>query len=159
MRRKRLDHMDCSIARSLDVVGDPWTVLIVRDALLGVTRFDDFSTRLGVPRATLAARLDALVDAGVMTGERYQDHPPRREYRLTRKGRALLPVVLTLMQWGDTWLRDDDPPTTIVDVDTGRSVSPALVDLASGRPLSELRLRARGEVTTGIRGDDGAASL
>ena len=119
MRRKPLDRMDCSIAKALDIVGDPWTMLILRDALLGVKRFETFSTRLGIPRATLSARLDHLCERGVLEQRRYQDRPERVEYVLTPKGRALRPVVVTLMQWGDQWVRDDDPPTTIVDTDTG----------------------------------------
>jgi DNA-binding HxlR family transcriptional regulator len=150
MRRKQLDRMDCSIAKALDVVGDPWTMLILRDALLGVKRFEAFSTRLGIPRATLSARLDQLCARGVLERRRYQERPERVEYVLTAKGRALRPVVVTLMQWGDQWVRDDDPPTTIVDSDTGALVDPVLVDRGSGVPLDELRLRARGRVTNGL---------
>jgi DNA-binding HxlR family transcriptional regulator len=142
--------MDCSIAKALDVVGDPWTMLILRDALLGVKRFEAFSTRLGIPRATLAARLDHLCERGVLEQRRYQERPDRVEYVLTAKGRALRPVVVTLMQWGDQWVRDDDPPTTIVDTATGALVDPVLVDRASGTPLDALRLRARGRVTNGL---------
>jgi DNA-binding HxlR family transcriptional regulator len=151
MRRKHLDQMSCSIAKALDVVGDPWTLLIVRDALLGVTRFEDFSTRLGIPRATLAARLDHLCDAGVLDRVEYQERPPRAEYRLTAKGRALRPVVLMLMQWGDQWVRTDAPPTTLVDADDGHIVEPVLVDQQTGRPLDDLRLRAEGAVSHNIR--------
>jgi DNA-binding HxlR family transcriptional regulator len=150
MRRKPLDRMDCSIAKALDIVGDPWTMLILRDALLGVKRFETFSTRLGIPRATLSARLDHLCERGVLEQRRYQDRPERVEYVLTAKGRALRPVVVTLMQWGDQWVRDDDPPTTIVDTDTGAVVDPVLVDRSSGTPLDDLRLRAQGGVTTGL---------
>lgn len=150
MRRKQLDRMDCSIAKALDIVGDPWTMLIMRDALLGVKRFEGFSTRLGIPRATLSARLDHLCERGVLEQRRYQERPERVEYVLTPKGRALRPVVLTLMQWGDQWVRDDEPPTTIVDTDTGAVVDPVLVDRSSGVALDELRLRARGRVTSGL---------
>lgn len=150
MRRKRLDQMDCSIAKALDVVGDPWTMLIIRDALLGVTRFEDFSSRLGVPRATLAARLDGLVERGVMERVAYQEKPPRDEYRLTAKGRALWPVTVTLMRWGDEWVRDDQPPTRLVETETGRVVEPVLTDRRTGVPLDELRVRAKGPVVDGI---------
>ena len=142
MKRKPLDRMDCSIAKALDIVGDPWTMLILRDALLGVKRFETFSTRLGIPRATLSARLDHLCERGVLEQRPYQDRPERVEYVLTSKGRALRPVVVTLMQWGDQWVRDDDPPTTIVDTDTGAVVDPVLVDRHSGTPLDALRLQA-----------------
>ncbi len=150
MRRKPLDSMDCSIAKALDIVGDPWTMLILRDALLGVKRFESFSARLGIPRATLSTRLDHLCDRGVLEHRRYQERPERVEYVLTAKGRALRPVVLTLMQWGDQWVRGDDPPTTIIDTDTGSVVDPVLVDRSSGIPLDDLRIRARGRVTIGL---------
>jgi DNA-binding HxlR family transcriptional regulator len=150
VRRKPLDQMQCSIAKALDVVGDPWTMLILRDALLGVTRFDDFSSRLGIPRATLSARLDRLCESGVLDKVPYRDNPPRSEYVLTAKGRALQPVVLTLMRWGDEWQRDDQPPTRLIDAGTGRPIDPVLVDRETGRPLSELAVRAVGPVTEGI---------
>jgi DNA-binding HxlR family transcriptional regulator len=150
VRRKQLDHMQCSIAKALDVVGDPWTMLILRDALLGVTRFEEFFIRLGVPRATLTARLDHLCATGVLERRRYQDRPPRDEYVLTDKGRALRPVVLTLMRWGDEWIRDDDPPTHLVDEATGARIDPVLVDRTTGTPLDDLHVRAIGRVTDGI---------
>lgn len=146
MRRKRLDRMNCSIARALDVVGDPWTMLIVRDALLGVTRFEELQARLEIPRATLTARLEQLCRAGILERRAYQDHPPREEYRVTAKGRGLRPVVITLMQWGDRWARDDPPPTRLVDAATGRKIEPTLVDGVSGAPLDGLTIRAVGPV-------------
>ena len=152
MRRTQLDENPCSIAKALDVVGDPWTMLILRDALLGVTRFEDFTTRLGIPRATLTARLDHLCEREVLEKVPYQDHPPRSEYLLTPKGEALRPVVVLLMRWGDEWLRDDDPPTRLEEVDTGRPVDPVVVDRATGIPLDALEVRAVGPVTTGIAG-------
>jgi DNA-binding HxlR family transcriptional regulator len=154
VRRKPLDDMTCSIAKALDVVGDPWTMLILRDALLGVTRFEDFSERLGIPRATLTARLDRLCDTGVLERRPYQERPPRSEYVLTPKGRGLQPVVLTLMQWGDRWVRDDEPPTRLTHAGTGHPIEPVLVDRRTGTPLDELSVRAVGEVTHGIRRHD-----
>jgi DNA-binding HxlR family transcriptional regulator len=150
VRRKPLAHLSCSIAKAMDVIGDSWTVLIVRDALLGVTRFEDFQARLGIPRATLASRLDHLVDRGLLDRVRYRERPPRYEYRLTAAGRASRPVIVTLMTWGDQWLRDDQPPTTLIDADTGETIDPVLVDARTGRPLDELATRAVGEVTRGI---------
>lgn len=149
MRRKNLDQMQCSIAKALDVVGDPWTMLILRDALLGVTRFDDLVARLGIPRATLAARLEQLRGAGVFEKRQYEERPPRFEYLLTEKGRALQSVVLMLMRWGDQWVRDDEPPTRLVDGTTGAAIDPVLVDRSSGRTLAELDVRAVGPVTRG----------
>ena len=150
MRRKSLDEMSCSIAKALDVVGDPWTLLILRDALLGVTRFEDFSRRLGIPRATLNARLDQLCDRDVLERRVYQARPKRSEYVLTEKGRALRPTVVTMMLWGDRWARVDDPPTILVDAESGRVLEPVLVDRESGVPLDDLAVRAVGPVVEGI---------
>lgn len=149
MRRKPLSYMQCSIAKALDVVGDQWTMLILRDALQGVTRFDELATRLDIPRATLTARLDHLCASGVLERRRYQERPPRHEYVVTDKGRALRPVVVTLMQWGDEWVRHDDPPTHLVDESTGARIDPVLVDRSTGIPLDEMQVRAIGEVADG----------
>ncbi len=150
MRRKPLDQMPCSIARALDVLGDPWTLLIVRDLHLGVRRFEELSDRLGIPRATLTTRLTLLTDAGVVEKVPYQDGPPRSEYLLTAKGLATHPVVVTLLQWGDDWLRDDEPPSRLVEAATGRRVDPVLVDRATGVPLDELGVRVVGPVADGV---------
>ncbi|GHE62495.1 HxlR family transcriptional regulator [Streptomyces vinaceus] len=103
-QRTHLDDADCAIAQALDVVGDWWTLLIVRDAARGVHRFDAFQRELGVSRKVLAERLKLLVEAGVLTREPYQERPVRHEYRLTPRGRGLLPVLVALQDWGDTWV-------------------------------------------------------
>ena len=108
MQRKTFDDMNCSVARTLDVVGEWWTLLIVRDALLGVTRFDEFHDRLGISRNVLAVRLDKLVDEGIFERVPYQERPLRHEYRLTRKGVALWPVLTALREWGDRWVVGED---------------------------------------------------
>jgi DNA-binding HxlR family transcriptional regulator len=100
-RTANYSNEHCSVAAALQVVGDPWTLLIVRDAFFGVRRFDDWQARLGVARNVLAARLKTLVEQGVMETRLYSEHPPRKDYVLTRKGRDLLPVILTLKAWGD----------------------------------------------------------
>ena len=146
MRRRPTADMACSVAKASDVIGDPWTLLVLRDALLGVRRFDDWVDRLGIPRATLSARLSHLVHHGVLARDGEQ-------YVLTAKGRALQPVIIAVMQWGDRWQRDDDPPTTFVDDDSGRIIEPVLVDRSTSTPLEQIRLRAVGEVTRGIRPD------
>jgi DNA-binding HxlR family transcriptional regulator len=143
MKRKSFGHMNCSIAQTLDVVGDPWTLLIVRDALFGTTRFDDFQRSLGIPRATLAARLETLVEHGVMERRTDQARPWRHDYVLTDKGRDLRGVMISLLQWGDEWSALPEPPVTLVDADTGAVIEPVCVDSASGRPLSELRVTRR----------------
>ena len=126
-RTTRLDTMRCSVARTLDVIGEWWTMLIMRDAFKGVTRFEDFHRNLGIARTVLSARLDRLVEAGIFIRRQYSDHPPRSEYLLTEKGRDLFPVLVTLMQWGDRWTADDDgPPLRLVHEPCGYATSPRL---------------------------------
>jgi DNA-binding HxlR family transcriptional regulator len=108
--RRDYEGQDCSIARALEVVGERWTLLIVRDVFLGVRRFDDFQRSLGIARNVLANRLDRLVEAGIFERRRYQERPPRYEYRLTERGRDLYPVVFSLMRWGDKHAAPDGPP-------------------------------------------------
>ncbi|WP_369379978.1 winged helix-turn-helix transcriptional regulator [Streptomyces sp. cg36] len=103
-QRTRLHDEHCAIAQALDVVGDWWTLLIVRDAARGVHRFDALQRELGMSRKVLAERLKLLVETEVLTREPYQDRPVRYEYRLTPRGRALLPVLIALQDWGDTWV-------------------------------------------------------
>ncbi|HEY0573299.1 MAG TPA: helix-turn-helix domain-containing protein [Pseudonocardia sp.] len=98
------DAQVCSLARALEIVGERWTLLIVRDALLGLTRFEQFSESLGLARTVLTDRLGRLVEAGVLERVRYQRRPERHEYRLTERGRGLGVPVLALMQWGDAHL-------------------------------------------------------
>jgi DNA-binding HxlR family transcriptional regulator len=113
MRRTSFEDMRCSVAQCLEVVGDWWSLLIIRDAFLGVTRFDDFQDRLGISRNVLNQRLIHLVDKGVLTRVPYQDRPPRYDYRLTEKGRDLWMVVTAMRQWGDRWAAPDGPPLQV----------------------------------------------
>ncbi|MEU6844762.1 helix-turn-helix domain-containing protein [Streptomyces sp. NPDC046716] len=91
---------ECSIARALEIVGERWTLLVVRDALYGVRRYNDFLVHLGIPRAVLASRLQALTGAGILEKRRYQESPPRDEYVVTGRGRELWPVLRSLSAWG-----------------------------------------------------------
>ena len=95
--------MNCSVAQTLEVVGEWWSMLIVRDAFLGVRRFDQFQRRLGISRNILQQRLNRLVEAGVLARVQYSERPPRFEYRLTDKGRDLWPVLTAMRQWGDKY--------------------------------------------------------
>lgn len=104
----------CSIAASLEVLGERWTLLVVRDALLGLRRFDDFQRSLGVARNVLADRLKRLVDTGVLDRVRYQERPERYEYQLTAMGQTLAVPVVALMQWGDRHLAGPDGPPRVV---------------------------------------------
>jgi DNA-binding HxlR family transcriptional regulator len=106
--------MNCSVAQCLEVVGEWWSMLILRDAFLGVTRFDDFQARLGISRNVLNQRLSRLVDEGVLDRVPYQEHPPRSDYRLTDKGRDLWPVLTAMRQWGDQWAAPDGPRVQLV---------------------------------------------
>jgi DNA-binding HxlR family transcriptional regulator len=143
MRRSSWSGVDCSIAQTLDVVGDPWTLLVVRDAFFGLRRFEDFRRSLGIPRATLSTRLATLVDHGVMTTREYSEQPVRHEYVLTAKGRSLGPILVAMLQWGDEWSAPDGPPVTLVDADSGESLTPVYVDERTGRPLHDLRIERR----------------
>jgi DNA-binding HxlR family transcriptional regulator len=107
MRNTSLAGMACPAARSLDVVGEWWTLLIIRDALRGARRFDDFK-QTGISDNILTARLKRLVQAGIFQRSRYQQRPDRYEYLLTAKGRALGPVVAALRDWGANWTEGPD---------------------------------------------------
>lgn len=152
VRRTRFDDWDCSIARAVDVLGDWWTPLVIRSAFLGARRFEEFTAALGIPRNVLTARLNRLVDESIMTRVAYQDRSVRHEYRLTEKGVGLYPVIVMLMQWGNTWLDwdGDEPPVQLVDRETGEVVEPVLVDARTGKPLDPRRTSAayaRGDAT------------
>jgi DNA-binding HxlR family transcriptional regulator len=101
MKWNDLSSENCSLARSLAVVGDRWTLLILRDAFLGIRRFDDFQSSTGIARRVLTERLTKLVDDGILERRLYQERPTRNEYRLTAKGLDLYPVILALVHWGD----------------------------------------------------------
>lgn len=114
MQRTSFRDVNCSIAQCLEVVGDWWTLLIVRDALFGVSRFDDFQARLGISRNVLNQRLNRLVAEGVLERVPYQDHPPRYDYRPTAKGVDLWTVLTAMRQWGDRWAAPGGPPVEAV---------------------------------------------
>ena len=117
----------CSVARALEVVGERWTLLILRDAILGVRRFEDFKQSLGLARSVLTARLDRLVTDGVLERRRYQRSPDRFEYVLTTKGRGLAPVIFHLMKWGDAhYPTKAGPPRLTLHKGCGGKVDAAL---------------------------------
>lgn len=117
-----LSDFECSVARTLDLVGDKWTLLVIRDAFYGVRRFEDFTRDLGIARNVLTDRLGRLVEAEILEKQQYEQRPPRHEYRLTRKGRELFGVLLTLMHWGDTWApADEGPPVDLIHHDCGEA--------------------------------------
>jgi DNA-binding HxlR family transcriptional regulator len=142
MRRTSFETLQCPIARSLERVGEWWSILILRDALLGATRFDQFQKSLGIAPNILTRRLVALVEAGMFEKHRYSDHPPRDEYRLTERGRDFRSVIWALLAWGNRHLAPEGPSVLIVDADTGALADPVLVDRASLRPLKAPAFRA-----------------
>ena len=113
MRWQDIDQQVCAVARTLAVVGDRWTLLILRDAFMGTRRFEDFQRQLGVSRHRLSDRLNKLVEAEIFRREPYQQRPLRHEYRLTRKGLALYPVMMELAQWGNEWADDGNGPPVV----------------------------------------------
>ncbi|MGW2235865.1 winged helix-turn-helix transcriptional regulator [Streptomyces sp. NPDC001759] len=136
-RRTSLEDATCAIAQALDVVGDWWTLLIVRDTARGVHRFDALQAELGVSRKVLTERLRLLVEADVLTRVPYQERPPRYEYRLTPRGRALLPVLVALQDWGDTWVLGDGSTTATAEE---ASAEARRVHELVGTRVPELRL-------------------
>lgn len=125
----------CSIARTLDIVGEKWALLAVREVFLGDRRFDEMVRRTGAPRDTLAARLHTLVGAGILERRRYSEHPARFEYYLTDAGRDLYPVIMTLMRWGDQYLAGQAGPPLVLEHHCGHEVTAELVCQACGEPL------------------------
>jgi DNA-binding HxlR family transcriptional regulator len=135
--------MHCSVAQALEVVGEWWTLLILRDAFFGFSRFEDFCGRLGISRNILTARLDKLVEAGVLERRPYQEHPPRYDYVLTQKGRELWPVLETLRQWGDRWSPPEGgPPFKLRHETCGEIVHAQLCCDHCGEPLTLSTVRA-----------------
>jgi len=136
MRWTEIDQQVCSVARALSVVGERWTLLILRDAFLGTRRFDQFQANLGVTRHRLSERLSKLVEQGVLVKVPYQDRPVRYEYRLTRKGLGLYPVLMSLARWGDDWMADDSgPPLEYVHQGCGQKTIPVMTCSECGDAL------------------------
>jgi DNA-binding HxlR family transcriptional regulator len=143
MRWGDVGSLRCSVARSLSVVGDRWTLLVLRDAFLGARRFGDFGA-VGLTRHRLADRLRRLVAAGVLERVRYQERPSRFEYRLTEKGRDLYPVIVALVRWGDRWMAGDDgPPVVLIHRACGHTVMPQLACPHCARPVTARDMRAQ----------------
>ena len=137
MQRKRFDKMSCPIARSLERVGEWWSMLIMRDALHGMTRFDEFQNNLGIAPNMLTRRLNSLVEAGLLERRRYSEHPPRHEYVPTARGRDFRPVLVSLLAWGNKHFAPEGPSVILLNRKTGAAVDPFLADPATGRPVDE----------------------
>jgi DNA-binding HxlR family transcriptional regulator len=136
MRHKSFEGMNCPIALTLEEVGEWWSLLIIRDALHGLTRFDEFQQSLGISPNSLTRRLNELCDAGLLTRHRYSDRPPRDEYRLTTRGQDLQPVIESLAAWGRRHVTHQQGAVRLLDVTTGAETDLALVDRNTGRTLN-----------------------
>lgn len=136
MKRTPFATWPCGIARTVDLVGDWWTPLVLREAYYGVRRFDDFQRVLEIGRNVLTQRLNRLVDDGMLDRVPYQAHPPRHEYRLTDKGRDFFPVLAAMMSWGNRWLSDEDgPPVVLRHEPCGHEAEAVVVCSACGEPM------------------------
>jgi DNA-binding HxlR family transcriptional regulator len=135
MQHKGFDKMQCPIARSLDRVGEWWSILILRDAFKGVSRFDQFQKSLGIAPNMLTRRLNTLVDSGLLERRLYSEKPPRHEYVLTDRGRDFRPVLWALVAWGNKHFPPEGETVVVVDAETGEHADPVLVDSRSGRVL------------------------
>jgi DNA-binding HxlR family transcriptional regulator len=143
--------MRCSLARALELIGDWWSPLIVRDLFLGVARFDELIEDLGISRNLLTRRLNALVDNGILERKAYQDRPARYEYVLTEAGRDLVPAILALTAWGERWARPKEgSPILFVHTDCGHQFRPQVACAACGGEI-------RAETVMALPGPGGAA--
>ncbi|HJY47662.1 MAG TPA: helix-turn-helix domain-containing protein [Stellaceae bacterium] len=136
MQRKSYGNMKCPIARSLDRVGEWWSILILRDAFYGLRRFDEFQKSLGVAPNILTRRLNRLVESGLLERRPYSEHPPRDEYVLTERGRDFRPVLLALLAWGNRHFALEGAAVQLVNTRTGALVEPMLVDGATGEQIA-----------------------
>jgi DNA-binding HxlR family transcriptional regulator len=138
------------VARTLEIVGEKWALLAIREVFLGNRRFDEMVRRTGAPRDTLAARLRSLVAAGILERRQYSDHPARFEYFLTEAGKDLNPVIVTLREWGDRHLADEDGPPAIFEHDCGHTLVTRLVCDSCGQPIGR---GTRLKFARGLEGD------
>ena len=137
MRRTSFSDMPCSIARTLEVVGDWWTLLIVREAFFGRRRFGEFEKALGIAPNVLAQRLGKLVEGGILTVSAESQNGRALAYRLSPKGRDLFPILVAMVQWGDAhgdW--PEGPPVRIVERRTGREIAPLVMRNQEGQALA-----------------------
>ncbi len=136
MERKSFAQMDCSVAQCLEVVGEWWSLLVLRDIFLGIRRFDRLQRHLGIARNVLQQRLEHLVDRGVLERRQYEEHPPRYEYHLTQAGRDLWPVLNAMRTWGDRYAAPDGPPLQLVHRGCGKTTEVDLVCRECGETLT-----------------------
>jgi len=142
MQRTSFGNMQCPIARSLERVGEWWSILILRDAFHGLTQFDQFQKSLGIAPNMLTRRLNALVENDLLEKRLYQQHPPRYEYVLTERGRDFRPVLWVLLAWGNRHFAPEGPSVVVVDAATGEPADPVLIDRNSGKVMTAATFRS-----------------
>jgi DNA-binding HxlR family transcriptional regulator len=142
MQRKSFGDMPCPIARSLERVGEWWSILILRDAFHGLTRFDQFQRSLEIAPNMLTRRLNGLVESGLLERRRYSARPPRDEYVLTPRGRDFRPVLWALLTWGNKHFAPEGKSVVLIDGATGEEADPMMVDRVSGKPIVEPGFRS-----------------
>ena len=161
VKRSSVGHFPCSIARSLDIVGEWWTPLILRDVFTGLRRFEEIQADLGIARNILSDRLSTLVDRGVLEKQRYQEAPDRYEYRLTEMGRELSPILVALMRWGDHYLAGEaGPPTLLVHKTCGHELRQGFYCASCRQTFSPADISSRpGPAATGAPDSAAAGHL
>lgn len=137
MQRKTFGHLQCPIARGLDRVGEWWSIMILRDAFHGLTRFDEFQKSLEIAPNMLTRRLASLVEEGLLERRQYSEKPPRFEYLLTPRGRDFHPVMVALLAWSNRHFAEEGIAVDLVDAATGIPAEPVLVDRKSGREINQ----------------------
>ena len=137
MRRAVFANSQCPVARSLGCFGDAWSMLILRDAFYGMTRFDEWERSLGIAPNILTVRLKALVEDGLLERRRYSERPPRDEYCLTEAGRDAHSIIVALLVWGNRHLAPEGPSIVVLNSETGEVAEPLMVDGISGRMLND----------------------
>jgi len=141
MQHKSFSRMQCPVARGLERVGEWWSILIIREALHGSTRFDQFQQNLGIAPNMLARRLAGLVKAGILEKRRYSDRPPRHEYVLTECGRDFQSVIVAMHAWGNRHFAPEGQSVMLVNARTGKPADPVVVDRNSRHPLTDSEFR------------------
>jgi DNA-binding HxlR family transcriptional regulator len=142
VKRTSVAHLNCSVAQTLEVVGEWWTLLVVRNLMFGQRRFEAIQGDLGIARNILSDRLGTLVEHGIVDRVKYQDHPERFEYRLTDKGRDLFPVIAALMAWGDKWAAPMGRPIELMH-ECGKVATATVVCDQCSEPLTLQNVRAK----------------
>lgn len=136
MQPKNITLEHCSLARILEHVGEWYNILILRDSMLGMTRFDEFQKSLGIATNTLSKRLQGLVDSGLLARQRYSERPPRDEYVITDAGRDFMPIIAMMTEYGNQYFSPNGADTLIVDKKSKKPITPVVVDKKTGQPIT-----------------------